>query len=890
MEQGTTQGPEQQLEAFLASQPIEIPRNLNLDGKAHRFGNGETGREPHWYIGSHDGREISFTVGSHKLADYKATFRSKSPFTAKPLWNKGSSILEKWQSCQTSGSSPYLERKKIHGLLGARINYFGDLVIPMYSSPNQNLIGLQTIKSDGKKLFVTGSKKKGSYFELTGAGSDSQTLYVTEGFATAASICMATGSRVVCAFDCGNLPLVIESISKLNPGLAIIVAGDDDKFGEINAGRAAAKAVAKIAPAIFPIFSSDEGNPTDWNDLHVREGLDVVKSQVKAAENCLLSTEKIKPLMSMKPLARTIATEDSPDAVSGWDLEAAVPPANDNFVLPGLLKEHVGILCSPGGCGKSGVALLIANQIASGGKKDFLGFGPIVGGAACIVTLEDPMDVFSQRQREIKKDFSEFEYQTLDKNIHLINGTKLQNAVDVPSLVDLIQKTLEKKGTDPNTLRLLIIDHLSYWSAKDLNDGRICSDLIKEFRKIAKTLGCAVLILHHANRSAMIKGRDKPAPSSTIGGSYKLHSLARWVAFIDEIAPRDLKKGFKIEGSEGIYKTLIVDKVNHGTKVKLLLRHREERSGLLYKHDFAINPIAPQLNEKKGEHTLEAEIIPKEEIENFNMGEASPNLMAIDENTHHIMNWLSRNPAFETVSPNKRKELTAIVNEAEHDKDRPAASIYKDVWINGDTLIVAGPVCDQEDMKLFALLVNELTQLHRDGARGLILEISLNEILRIIGVESSGQNISKVHRQLDRLRRMSLDFQNIRGHRWRGPLINDVITVGEGRSCKARISFNQFMITFYKIQEYTMFQKSIAQALKGDSLSFYIFYASQNLATMKISVEKCKKLLGIAPAFDKKEALKKIKKSMHDLIAAGVMDPQKTFIKDGNVYTCRSGA
>ena len=188
-------------------------------------------------------------------------------------------------------------------------------------------------------------------------------------------------------------------------------------------------------------------------------------------------------------------------------------------------------------------------------------------------------------------------------------------------------------------------------------------------------------------------------------------------------------------------------------------------------------------------------------------------------------------------------------------------------------------------MKLYALLVNELTKEHKNGSRGLVLEISLSTIIRISGHTDAGENFKKIQRQLDRLVRMSMDFQNTRGHRWRGPLLNDVITIGEGRSCRAKISFNNFMIAFYKLQEYTIFRSDLAQELKGDSLSFYLFYASQSLKEMQISVEKCKKLLGIPSTFDKKEAMRKIKKSVQDLIAAGIMCDQKTHIKDGIVYT-----
>ena len=98
------------------------------------------------------------------------------------------------------------------------------------------------------------------------------------------------------------------------------------------------------------------------------------------------------------------------------------------------------------------------------------------------------------------------------------------------------------------------------------------------------------------------------------------------------------------------------------------------------------------------------------------------------------------------------------------------------------------------------------------------------------------------------------------------------------------------MITFYKLHAYTTFDKNKSLKLKGDSSAFYLFYASHTLKEMSITVEKCKKLLGIDNNFDKKEARKRVKKAVENLIKSGVMDPQKTFIKDGKVYTCLAPA
>ena len=76
--------------------------------------------------------------------------------------------------------------------------------------------------------------------------------------------------------------VVLLAIAGTLPEIAITVCGDDDKWNETNAGREKATKAAMIAQAgvIFPAFASDEGKPTDFNDLYVREGVDADGSEV----------------------------------------------------------------------------------------------------------------------------------------------------------------------------------------------------------------------------------------------------------------------------------------------------------------------------------------------------------------------------------------------------------------------------------------------------------------------------------------------------------------------------------------------------------------------------------------------------------------------------------
>lgn len=255
-------------------------------------------------------------------------------------------------------------------------------------------------------------------------------------------------------------------------------------------------------------------------------------------------------------------------------------------------------------------------------------------------------------------------------------------------------------------------------------------------------------------------------------------------------------------------------------------------------------------------------------------------------NEQHIMTWLTRNPAFEVVSTQKRKSLTFIDVKGEKiDMDRPEPIIYENVWAAGDILKIHGPVCDHEDKKLYATLLKELSKQHEAKKFGLVLEISLNSILNAMKFVRSGENVNKVKRQLNRLVRMSMSFKNSQGHRWDGPLLTEILYRGSSSDQKVYISFSHFMVSFYKLSAYTSFDGNISKKLKGDSSAFYLFYSSHSKYDMCISVEKCKKMLGIDKSFDRKEARRRVKNAVDNLIEAGVMDSEKTYIKDGKVYT-----
>jgi phage/plasmid primase-like uncharacterized protein/phage/plasmid-associated DNA primase len=199
----------------------------------------------------------------------------------------------RWSGFIDRGASPYFERKGLgRELYGCKLYVVpgGLLTVVPARDIHGKLWGLQYIQPEGKKNFASGMKIRGC-FHMLGEASDNYTgeVYVCEGIATAASIYLATSRPTVAAFNAGNLRAVAEALRGRYPSARLVLCGDDDQWTERpdktawNPGRESAEDAAMACPpsaVVLPRFSSLDGRPTDFNDLHARDGLDAVKAQL----------------------------------------------------------------------------------------------------------------------------------------------------------------------------------------------------------------------------------------------------------------------------------------------------------------------------------------------------------------------------------------------------------------------------------------------------------------------------------------------------------------------------------------------------------------------------------------------------------------------------------
>lgn len=231
--------------------------------------------------------------------------------------------------------SAYLLRKKIqpHGI---RRRGLAAVTVPIYDVVTQELMSLQFIFPDGTKRFLTNGRISGGYSPL-GVEDKPDLICVAEGFATAATINEATGLPVAVAFTCGNLRAVVEGLRKKYRKTDFIICADNDHATDNNSGLTHATEIAHSLGAALAVPEFlDLNGKTDFNDLAIEQGLDVVREQILAAASNPLDAipanfklTKDRLLFLEEKTARDGSVQIVPHPVCSW-LEVAALTRDDD--------------------------------------------------------------------------------------------------------------------------------------------------------------------------------------------------------------------------------------------------------------------------------------------------------------------------------------------------------------------------------------------------------------------------------------------------------------------------------------------------------------------------------------------------------------------------------
>lgn len=325
----------EQFRNAMREQGIECTDRIEADGGIHRYQvkGDRSGRKNGWYalhydncprgiygcnrrfpdqqfVWKQDGEKQKLTPEEQRqvreFLDAQRKIREQQEAERNEKARKKSEEI--WASAVPCSEHEYLTRKQVKGY-GLRVAPWfvwdpeqekrvkltdNALLIPVMDR-DRHIHSLQAIipladqrdEDDGKK-FLPGGAKKDKFFVIGDPQVvDEKLVFILcEGYATGASVHEATHHAVLVCFDAGNLKGIAQalytSMMKKGQKVTIIVACDNDRWTTVPVnnpgvthGRQAAAAVDGIC--VIPEFMDLASKPTDFNDLHCREGIDAVR-------------------------------------------------------------------------------------------------------------------------------------------------------------------------------------------------------------------------------------------------------------------------------------------------------------------------------------------------------------------------------------------------------------------------------------------------------------------------------------------------------------------------------------------------------------------------------------------------------------------------------------
>lgn len=478
--------PEEQLIDAMRGAGLEPPDQIHLDGKLHRFksgtkGHGKGGDKPGWYVVYGDGvpagrfgcwrsgvevtwraeigRKLSPAeemANARRMAEAKAARDAEKERQYEATSNAVETI---WSSAQgASPEHPYLQRKGI-GVHGARVTGDGRLVVPLYGQDGQ-LSTLQYIAHDGTKLYHPGGQTGGKFW-MIGTADEPGSIYIAEGFATAATIHEATHRPVVVAYSASNLVPVTGSVREMyGQAQDIVIVADNDAsgVGQRYAEQASAKHGARMV--MPPILG-------DAND-YAQAGFDLRDWLMPAPDNDWL--------------------------IHADDFSAQ--PAPISWLVKGWVQDRALIMVhGPSGGGKTFVVLDWCLRMASG-MSEWCGLKVKPGSVVYLA---------GEGHHGLRGRIAAW------KSHHSAGHLSMWLSKDGCDLnkTEGYTKVAEQLRKLSDTPKLVVVDTLHRFLDGDENSPLDTKTMIDACNRIMTEFGCSVILVHHTGVSEEAQHRAR---------------------------------------------------------------------------------------------------------------------------------------------------------------------------------------------------------------------------------------------------------------------------------------------------------------------------------------------------------------------------------------------
>jgi putative DNA primase/helicase len=355
----------------------------------------------------------------------------------------------------------YHERKGID-LIDAQLD--GTSLRISILDPSEQHVGFQTISPDGTKRFDKSMQTDSCFAVLNGPIEG--TVYLCEGYATAASVVAATGCPAIHCLSASNLPKVVPILAKMAPNAKLVIAADNDKPGLDAANQTG-----------LP-WTAPSQTGADWNDRHQAVGAETLKAEL------------------MRNLKQPGATKKARLLVKASDYKLTKP----EYWVEGIIEKNaLTFMVGASGCGKTFVATDIATSIGLG--VDY--HARQVQQGHVIVSAGEGQDGQVARLRAAAEHKGK---ELEDADIYLAKQAVV--FADENAVAALCQEIEENhKGK----VAVIIIDTMARaMVGTDENSSKDMSAFIHQCDHLRERFGCSIIVVHHTGHEGS-RGRGSSA-------------------------------------------------------------------------------------------------------------------------------------------------------------------------------------------------------------------------------------------------------------------------------------------------------------------------------------------------------------------------------------------